>query len=257
MQFVFVCKTPFSVHLPKILSLMAKKDSKPVQLESDELIEDVQIDVPKIREEGTILDKLKKNQKLLTGALVVVVLVIAGVWYMRYSEKQSNTEALDKAEVAFRNFYRDSLNVAIKGTASTPGLQRIAQDYEGTKAGNVANYMLGSAYLQQGKLDEGRKYLEAYDKDADLMVNVTALRGLAFAAEEKGKYAEAAELYEQAANKLPNRYTTPMLLMDAARCYELAKQNDAAVNLYNTILKDYPQSLQATEAKKYLALMGK
>lgn len=241
------------VDLAKFFCSMAERKNTPIELEEDERIKAPKSAPAQARERASVREKWEKNKRLYIGILLGALLLVGGIAYYVAEERENEKVALDNAEMAFRNFYRDSLDKAVNGASNFSGLKKIATEYEGTRAGNMANYMLGATLLQQGKVAEGRAHLEAYDKSKDLMLNVTALRGLAYSYEEEGKYAEAAAHYLQAAEKLENNQTTPLSLLDAGRCYQLAKDSEGATKAYKRLLKAYPNSAQAQDAQKYLA----
>jgi TolA-binding protein len=231
---------------------MAKKDSQNTpQLEDDIVAEEVQAGFN--TGEATVLDKFNRNRKLYIGGLIGVLVLVAGYFWYRSSQAEAEAEAMDKAELAFRSFYQDSLNTAINGTASFAGLERIKTEYDGTKAANLARYMLGTAKLQLAKTDEGIQELEAMDKDDDLMLNASAHFALGYGYEEKGNYTEAAKHYRMAADKLPNDATSPLFLLREAQCHELGKRQDEALAVYKELLKKYPRSQEGQQAEKHIA----
>ncbi|MBX3101870.1 MAG: tetratricopeptide repeat protein [Bacteroidetes bacterium] len=232
---------------------MAKKDSQNTPPVDDEeiIVEEVKANFS--ANEPTVLDKFNRNRKIYAGLLVAAVVLVAGFFWYRSSQAETEAEAMDKAELAFRAFYQDSLNLAINGTATFAGLEKIKTDYEGTRAANLARYMLGTAKLQLGKTDEGIKDLEDMDKGDEQMLNASAYFALGYAYEEKGKYAEAAEKYRQAADLVPNESTSPLFLMRAAQCHELGGKPDEALKVYQEILKKYPRSQEGQQVEKYIA----
>jgi predicted negative regulator of RcsB-dependent stress response len=173
------------------------------------------------------------------------------LWYLPSQE----AEAEKKAVQAFNDFTIDSLNRALKGQAPLPGTEKLASEYSGTKVGNLATYMTGVAYLNEGKLDKGSEALNQFNTEKD-MVSVTALAAKAYVAEEKNDFTTAAGLYRQAAELVKNEQTTPLYLLEAARCQELAKDYAGALKTYREIKFKYPKATTASNVDKYIAKLS-
>ncbi|MEK7729176.1 MAG: tetratricopeptide repeat protein, partial [candidate division KSB1 bacterium] len=92
-----------------------------------------------------------------------------------------------------------------------------------------------------------RTYLDDYDDDP--ILSAAAAAGIAATFDERGDFAKAAELYEQAAKKFSDSYRAPQLLMDAARCYRFAQKSEAALKALTELVEKYPKSKFVEEAK--------
>jgi TolA-binding protein len=195
--------------------------------------------------------------KTIGIALVVgLVALIGGYFYYDYYSKEREKEAQEQAFYAAKYYMKDSLDKAINGTAAFPGLKKFVDEYGGTKAGNTAKYMLGTAYLSKGKIDDGLSQLESFDK-GDNLVSAQAYAAIGFAYEEKGNFGKAADMYIKASKALPNAVTSPEYMLSAARCYEEAKDNDKALSIYKELKQKYPLSDPGRQAEKYIAKLEK
>jgi TolA-binding protein len=94
------------------------------------------------------------------------------------------------------------------------------------------------------------------DADDDPILSVSAANGLAATHEERGDFAKAAKLYEEAANKCAESYRAPQLLISAARCFKQAGQAEGARRALQKLLDKYPKSTHAEEAKLLMAESG-
>ena len=63
--------------------------------------------------------------------------------------------------------------LSLNGSEGKFGFVKIADEYSGTDAGNLANYYAGIAYLNTGKFDEAIKYLGEF-KSEDLILSALA-----------------------------------------------------------------------------------
>jgi len=214
----------------------------------------VQVDEPSLGVE--ILDNtqswLTKNSKALVYVMGGVLAFIAAiVGYQAYIDNENKT-AQDEMFAAVYFFEADSLNKALKGDGNIIGLETIAENYGGTKAGKLANYYIGAIYLKQGKYDQAIQALEGFSSD-DILVQARAysLEGDAYV--EKSDYQQAEFYYNKAANHKPNKFFTPGYLMKLAQIYELHQNPKAASETYGRIITDYFESSEATEARKFKA----
>lgn len=199
---------------------------------------------------------LEKNRNFMVGAGIGLLALIAGYFGYRAWQESNETKAVDDSIAAFKFYEKDSINQAIKGEKGAKGLKQLAEEYSGTKIGNLSRYMLGTAYLSQNKLKEGVEQLESYDKGTD-MVSATSYAALAFAYEEQNKFTDAANMYLKAGAIQENSVTTPEYMLQAARCFEEAKNPEKALALYKEIKQKFPLSEQGQVVDKYIAKFSK
>jgi TolA-binding protein len=147
----------------------------------------------------TSKDKLQseledKWQYYLIGAIVVVVLIWAAVWFFgRQSSQESGAAAAySKAMMSYMN--RDNQVAALE-------FQQVIQEYGGTDFAANAAFILGNINLENRSYDEAVRYYRMYlDEFAGTPLNrAAATAGIATAAENQGKYSEAAALFVEAA----------------------------------------------------------
>ena len=197
-------------------------------------------------------DFVKKHKNTLIGVFAAIALVIAGV-FAYYSYKKSQEEEAQKAMFqAVYDFEADSLDKALKGDARYKGLAAISEEYSGTKAGNLANFYAGVAYLKKGQYKEAIEKLEDFSSD-DLILQGRAYCLIGDANMELGNKKEAAEMYMKAANYKANEYFAPQYLMKAGGAYEAEKNYKEAADVYNQIITKYATAQEVNDAKKYKA----
>lgn len=223
---------------------MAKKDTSGIEIiESAEALQ---------KEIGKAEGFLKKNQSLLAiagGAIVAIALGIFGYNYWTNTQNEEAQAAMMEATFAFE---ADSLSQALNGVGGSDGMLAIAEDYSSTKAGNLANMYAGIALLKQGKFDDAISHLEKFSSD-DLVLQGRAYALIGDAYMEKKNAAEAISFYEKAANFKPNKYMTPGYLMKLALAQEVAGKKAEAIETYNSVINEYPTSMDVVNAKKYKA----
>ena len=128
-------------------------------------------------------DFVARNQKIILGIVGVAFIgAIAYFLYTKFVVEPKEVEATNEMYVAQKNFQlatdgtaSDSLyNLALNGAEGKLGFVKIADEFSGTDAGNLANYYAGIAYLNTGKNDEAITYLEKFNS-SDVMLKALAI----------------------------------------------------------------------------------
>jgi tetratricopeptide (TPR) repeat protein len=187
-----------------------------------------------------------KNQKYILGVLGAIALVTIGyLLYQRFVAEPSQNDAAEELFVAQQNFQKavdgdvkaDSLfNLVLKGSEGKFGVVKIAEEYAGTDAGNIANYYAGIAYLNTGKYDEAIKSLEQFKSDSDVL-KALSIGAIGDAYSQKDKAKEALDYYVKAAEANKDEFTTPRFLLKAGKT-AMALGNKADALKYFTDIKD-------------------
>jgi TolA-binding protein len=186
---------------------------------------------------------------LAVGGVAVIIGVIIFFNYLKGQDEQNASEKLAQARVEYN---KQSY------TAAIPILEKLVSDYGGTKSAGLATIYLANAYMQAKDYANAEKYYQKYldDVDNDPILSVSAAFGLAASHEERGDFAKAAKLYEEAAQQYDDSYRAPQLLMNAARCFKQAGQAEGARRTLQRLLDKYPKSGLVEEAKQLMAETG-
>ncbi len=200
------------------------------------------------RSEQFIEDNQKLLVNVLIGILAVILLIVAA---NRYYLKPKNVEASASIYMAERYFERDSFNLALYGYGTYPGFLDIIDDYSITKAGKLAKYYSGICFKELGDFESAEDYLSKF-KTKDLLVGATALSALGDVYTELQDYNKATKAYMSAVDKFENNFTSPIILKKAGIVYEEAGELENALSTYQRISKDYPNSVEGKEIKKYI-----
>ena len=88
--------------------------------------------------------------------------------------------------------------------------------------------------------------------------NADALGAGAYAAEaaiyeDQGEYAKAADRYKDAARIFESDFTSARYLVSAGRNYERAGNFNEAIEMYETLREEFPDSEQAQDVDLFLA----
>ncbi|NRT15241.1 tetratricopeptide (TPR) repeat protein [Flavobacterium sp. 28A] len=206
-------------------------------------------------------DWVAKNQKIIIGFVGAVALLTVGyLAYQKFIAEPKQLEAADEMFVSQHNFQlategvaSDSLyKLALNGSEGKFGFIKIADEYSGTDAGNLANYYAGIAYLNTGKYAEAIDYLGKF-KSEDIVLNALAKGAIGDAYSQKNEQQEALDNYLKAVAANKNDFTTPRFLLKAGKtALALGKKEDALK--YFTDIKDNFDT--APEAAQVDALIG-
>lgn len=196
---------------------------------------------------------IKENNKIVVAVITVIILIpICWFGYQKYIKGPKEKEAYAAMFPAEQFFAQERWQEALDGGPDFSGFITIADDYSGTKAGNLSHYYAGICYLRLGNYAEAIEHLEDFSCD-DILLNSVALGALGDAYRETGDSEKAVKNYEKAANAGPNNFTSPIYLKKAGLTYEDDLQNlDKALACFEKIEKEYPNSREGQEAMKYI-----
>ncbi|MEJ2004553.1 MAG: tetratricopeptide repeat protein [Cyclobacteriaceae bacterium] len=192
------------------------------------------------------------HRNLVLGLAGAVALIIAGFFGWKYYQDSRNTEAQNMMFQAIHYFESDSLNLALDGDGSNLGFSAIVQEYSGTEAANLANYYAGVAYLKKGQYKPAQLFLEDFSSD-DLLVQTKVYDLLGDIHMEQENYDEALDYYKRAAQRKSTEEFSPVYWMKAALAAEKSGNQSEAVEAYETVIADFPESDQVNDAKKFRA----
>ena len=202
-----------------------------------------------------------KHKKAISAAIVVVILIIAGVLsyetYVSGPREQEASTALAKGQDYFAN---QQFEIALKGDSTGyKGFLNIASDYSSTDAGNLANLYAGLCYANLDKWNDAVKYLEKYSPADDEMVSPAATGALGNAYAHTKQLDKAVELLKKAASMADgeaegntNNSLSPTFLIQAGEILESQGKKDEALKIYQDIKKKYVNSPVYGEIDKYI-----
>jgi tetratricopeptide (TPR) repeat protein len=204
---------------------------------------------------------IEKNSKPLFFTLVgIVVVFLAFLGYTKYISEPNELEASN--ELAFPRKYFDEaatagsgvdslLTLGLEGADGNYGFLDIASSYNGTDAGNLANYYAGVSYLQMKQYDKAIEFLSKFKSDDEMLAPVS-LGAIGDAFSDIDQQEDALEFYEKAANKKSNEFTTPLFLYKAGQTAMLLKKYSKAEELFTRIKDKYPTSDQGRDVEKFI-----
>jgi tetratricopeptide (TPR) repeat protein len=207
-------------------------------------------------------DWVAKNQKIIIGVVGAITLVTVGYFaYQKFIASPKEEDAANEMFVAQSNFDKatngvasDSLyKLALNGSEGKFGFVKIADEYSGTAAGNLANYYAGIAYLNTGKYDEAIASLGKFSSK-DIMLSALAKGAIGDAYSEKKQPKEALDYYVKAAGTSKNDFTTPRFLMKAGKVALTLGNKEDALKYFTDIKENYENSPEAATVDGLIGL---
>ena len=196
---------------------------------------------------------LIKYKNAIIGGVVAVIIIVAG--FIMYKNLYAEPRE-EKAQAALfkgqEYFEQDAYEQALNGDSiGYVGFLKVADEYSGTKAANLAKAYAGICYAQLGKYEEAVKMLDSFNgKDQMVAPAILGAAGNCYA--QLGQLDKAASTLLSAADKADNNTLSPIFLMQAGEILVKQGKYDDAVNAYTKIKDKYFQSYQAMDIDKYI-----
>lgn len=211
--------------------------------------------VTKTARTGTFVQENQRSLAIIGVAIVALILLYFG--YQKFYLAPRAEEAANEMYKAEEYLAVDSLkDRAIKGDGSYPGFEKIADEYSSTKSANLANAYLGGLYLQKGEFRKAAEVLGNYSNTGSPVIDPMVQGMLGDAYSELKDYQKAIGYYKKAAEKSENSFTSPLFLKKLGLVYEQQKDNKSALEAYNKIKTEYPESYEASVIDAYIARVG-
>lgn len=195
---------------------------------------------------------LKYKNKLIGGIAAAVILVGGYLGYRHFiaePKEAKATEAIFKGEQYFDD---GNFELALNGdSVGYKGFIKVAEEFSGTDAGNLANAYAGISLAQLGKYEDAIKFLDKFSAD-DQLVGPAILGTIGNCYAQLGQLDKAASTLIKAADKADSQALSPIYLIQAGELYEKLNKNSEAVEAYTLIKNKYFESYQSMDIDKYI-----
>ncbi len=205
---------------------------------------------------------VEKNQKIIIGVIATLTIIAVGYFaYNKFIAEPKEDDATNEMFTAQQNFQKategvksDSLyTLSLNGSEGKYGFIKIADEYSGTKTGNLANYYAGIAYLNTGKFDKAIEFLEKFTAN-DKILKPLSVGAIGDAYSQKNQPKQALEFYIKASEASKNEFTTPLFLLKAGKT-ALALGNKAeALKFFTDIKENYESAPEAQGIDAFIGL---
>lgn len=204
----------------------------------------------------------KFKKQILIAVVAIIVIVAGAVLYNAYVSGPREDKASTALAKGQQYFNQEQFDKALNGDgAGYAGFVKIASDYSGTDAANLADLYAGLCYANLGKWAEAVTYLEQFSSKGDAMISPSAMAALGNAYANTGNVdkaistlKKAADMADSKAEDGTNNSLAPTFLVQAAQLLESQNKNDEALKIYQDVKKKYvnAQVVQSSEIDKYI-----
>ncbi len=178
----------------------------------------------------------EKNQKLITWALIAIIVIIGGYFANKYLVAQPRAEkASAEMFAAIQNFNVDEWQLALEGDENYAGFLDVVDNYGSTPQGSLAAHYAGICYLKLGDKENALAYLAKYDAASGAPAEIVNAQNLGLQADlyvDGGDYAKAARLYRKAIEECTAAGLTPYFLKKLGLVEEALGNNEAAIEAF-------------------------
>ena len=196
----------------------------------------------------------RKVSYLLLAVLALGLLIYGYRALVQQPRVAKAAELIAQAQERFESETPDYA-LALEGDANGAGFLEVVEQYGSTPSGNLAKHYAGICYLQLGDFENAAAYLAKYSTVKGLpgaLINAQNYGLQGDVAVELGNYAGALKFYDKAVAAADNNLTAPMYLRKAGLAARAAGNGKQAAAYFQRILDEYPASVDAREAERYL-----
>jgi len=201
-----------------------------------------------------------KNQKYIFIIVGVVAIVVLGyLGYNKFIQEPKEGEAMNDMfqaqqyfDQAVNGVEKDSMfNLALNGAEGKFGMLDIINNHGSTKAGNLANYYAGMAYMNMKDYQNAIAYLSDFSSGDDALGPI-AKGAIGDAFVQLDQPSDALDYYVQAVKMRNNDFTTPMYLYKAGVIALQLGEYSQALKYFKRIKEEFPTSSEATNIDVFI-----
>ncbi len=204
-----------------------------------------------------------KYKKPIIAAIVALIVIIVGFMLVKqYVLEPRENEASTALAKGQELMNAQQFDKALKGDGATfGGFLKIASDYSGTDAGNLANLYAGLCYANQEKPDwkKALEYVEQFDTKGDQLISPASQMALGDIYANNDQLDKAVESFKKAADMADskaedklNYSIAPLALRKAGVILESQNKKAEANAIYKQIKEKYINSPIRQDIDKYI-----
>ena len=184
---------------------------------------------------------------------VAAILIVAAVLIVWTASSTRRSEAIAGRQLQGARYAFDNNNLPLAASE----LARIIENYSSTNAAAEGRLLLAQVRLTQGQAPQAVELLKDWASSAGSSFRAQAFGLLGAAYENQGKPREAAEAYQNGAERARMSFLKAQMLADAGRAWAAAGDTTKAIAAYRRIVDDMPKEPAVTEATVRLGELTK
>jgi len=181
------------------------------------------------------------------------VLVVGAVLMVWTASSTRRSEAIAGRQLQGARYAFDNQNLPLAASE----LARLIENYSSTNAAAEGRLLLAQVRLLQGQPQQAVELMHAFAPKARVAFRAQAYGLLGAAYENLGRQGEAAEAYQNGAERARMDFLKAQMLSDAGRAWVAAGDTAKAIAAYRRIVEQLPKEAAVAEAKVRLGELTK
>jgi tetratricopeptide (TPR) repeat protein len=195
-----------------------------------------------------------RKKELIIGGSVLLVVIIAIVGWTLYASSR-NTKAQIQLSQAVRIFDDTTKPDKARYEGTIAEAQKTLDAYGSLPVGAIAQYYIGMSQEGLGDTPKAVQTLQAaIDRSSDPTIKGVAQFGLAGLHKKHGETQKAIEVYKQLYDS--GNYSKAAVAFELATLYEATDQPNQAVDYYQKLVSEFPESPFRQNADEALKRLG-
>ncbi len=190
-------------------------------------------------------------RQLAIGAGSVVLLLVIIVLFLSYRSSRSAkaAELFGQAVIEMQTPIEGQIQSAVSN------FQILLRDYPKSKWSSQACFYLADLFFRDRQYPKAKEYFQRYVNDYrdDSLMTASAYAGIAECLIQEKDLLSAGENFLKGAEAAKNSILAPEYLLQAGKTYLKADQKQKAVEAFQQVVLDYPNSVYANAARQELA----
>jgi len=184
---------------------------------------------------------------------ISTVLIVAAILFVWTASSTRRSEAIAGRQLQGARYAFDNGNLPLAASE----LARINENYSGTNAAAEGRLLLAQVRLTQGQAQQAVELLRDWAPGAGAAFRAQAYGLLGAAYENLAKPREAAEAYQNGAERARMSFLKAQMLSDAGRAWAASGDTTKAIAAYRRIVDEMPKEPAVTEATVRLGELTK
>ena len=184
---------------------------------------------------------------------ISTIVIVGAVLFVWTASSTRRSEAIAGRQLQGARYAFDNNNLPLAASE----LARIIENYSGTSAAAEGRLLLAQVRLTQGQAQQAVELMKDWAPSAGAGFRSQAYGLLGAAYENLGKARDAAEAYQNGAERARMSFLKAQMLSDAGRAWAAAGDTTKAIAAYRRIVDDMPKEPAVMEATVRLGELTK